>query len=98
MNSSIYHAGETPEYCYILAKGNVKIEAPGFSARKMMDMSIIGENTVFGERDLNEEKRAQNAICCSAHCRVLALRKEYTYGDVGLTTDSSQGIGISCIL
>ena len=30
MNSYIYRAGYVPRYCYIVIKGNVKLDYPGF--------------------------------------------------------------------
>lgn len=53
MHSYIYRAGNIPEYCYVIISGNVKTETPGFSAKKMLEMAIIGQNGIFGEKDLN---------------------------------------------
>lgn len=53
INNYAYRAGSTPEYVYILLEGNVKLEVPGFSARKMMDMTILTPDTLFGDKDLN---------------------------------------------
>ena len=53
MNSYIYRAGYVPRYSYVVIKGNVKLEVPGFEARKMLEMVIVGENSVFGQNDLN---------------------------------------------
>jgi hypothetical protein len=38
---------------YILLEGNIKLEVPGFSAKKMMDMTILSPDTLFGDKDLN---------------------------------------------
>ena len=42
MNNYIYRAGNVPRYCYIVIQGNVKVESPGFEAKKMMEMLIVG--------------------------------------------------------
>lgn len=53
MNNYIYREGSVPEACYIVINGNVKIESPGFEAKKMLEMIIVGQSTIFGQKDLN---------------------------------------------
>lgn len=36
MNNYIYRAGYVPRFCYIVIKGNIKLDSPGFEAKKMM--------------------------------------------------------------
>jgi len=73
MNSYIYRAGFTPKSCFIVIDGNVKLDSPGFEAKKMLEMMIVGENTLFGQNDLNEPFRVQNAQCCSSESQVLEI-------------------------
>jgi CRP-like cAMP-binding protein len=75
MNSLIYRAGTEPEYCYVVVTGNVKLESVNFSAKRLMELSVVGERAVFGDADLNEPARIQSAFCCSAYCKLLILRK-----------------------
>lgn len=42
MNNYIYRAGLVPKHCYIVIKGNVKLDTPGFEAKKMKEMAIVG--------------------------------------------------------
>jgi hypothetical protein len=38
-----------------------------------MDIHFVNEKELFGEKDLNEEHRAQNAICGSSYCKILQI-------------------------
>lgn len=53
MNSLIYRAGTEPDYCYVVVTGNVKLESSNYSAKRFMELSVIGERAVFGDVDLN---------------------------------------------
>lgn len=48
MHNYIYRAGSIPKNCYLVINGNVKVDSPGFEVKKMMEMVIVGENTIFG--------------------------------------------------
>jgi signal-transduction protein with cAMP-binding, CBS, and nucleotidyltransferase domain len=48
IHNYIYRAGSVPKACYLMVKGNVKVDSPGFEVKKMMEMVIVGENTIFG--------------------------------------------------
>ena len=76
MHSIIYRAGQEPDLCYILTEGSVKLESNGFSAKSIAETAILSPTCLFGEKDLNEEHRAQGAVCCSAHCRMLTIPKQ----------------------
>lgn len=41
MNNYIYRAGYTPKFCYIVIRGQVKLDSPGFEAKKMLEMVIV---------------------------------------------------------
>ena len=53
INTYVYRAGTKPEFCYLLTSGSMKVEQPGFSAKSLQDRTIIAENNIFGDRDLN---------------------------------------------
>ena len=48
INDFIYRAGNIPEEVYLLEEGNIKMEKPGFSAKKMFEMTIINPPSMFG--------------------------------------------------
>jgi hypothetical protein len=55
-------------------------------------MVIISSNTFFGVKDLNEEQRNQNAICCFSHCKIMIITKDYFLLYSECTTSSSERI------
>jgi hypothetical protein len=60
-----------------LEEGNIKMEKPGFSAKKMFEMTIINPPSMFGEKDIKLSHREQSAISCSAYARTLIIPKRY---------------------
>ena len=42
IHSYVYRAGSIPNACYLVVKGNVKVDSPGFEVKKMMEMIIVG--------------------------------------------------------
>ena len=53
MNNYVYRAGTTPKHVYIVIKGNIKIDTPGFEIKNINSMAIVGEYSIFGQNDLN---------------------------------------------